>query len=348
MDPLTHALAAYTLKRAAFPRLARPATIAMVVAGTAADCDLLSAHLGPSAYITWSRTYCHSALAAMVISTLAAAAFRFLPREERGPVLQRAGQAAAPTTVAGGQIAALTVFVPALAASLLHLLFDLCQAQGIKLFWPVSDRRFALDWLPHLDLWIPAILLAGLLLPKLSSLVTEEIGAKAKGPRGRVGAIVALCAALIYIGARGTLHSIAVATLDSRAYHGESPRRVAALPQGASPFTWDGIVETERAILEVPVSVGPMAAFDPESARTSYKPDPSPALDAALRSATARRFLAYARFPKASLEKTPDGYRIRLRAYAPDPDFRVQALIEVSPALQILSETLSYDFGPQS
>ena len=331
MDPLTHALASYTLKRAAFPRLARPATVAMLTAGTIADIDLLSAHLGPSAYITWSRTYCHSLLAAVVISALAAAVFLFLHREDPAR-----------------RIAPWTVFVPAVAAALLHLLFDLCQAQGIKLFWPASDRPFALDWLPHLDLWILAILLAGLLLPKLSSLVTEEIGAKAKGPRGRVGAIVALCAVVIYIGARGTLHSIAVATLDSRAYHGESPRRVAAFPQGASPFTWDGIVETERAILEVPVSVGPVAAFDPESARTSYKPDPSPALDAALRSATARRFLGYARFPKASLEKTPEGYRVRLRAYAPDPDFRLQALIEVSASLQILSETLSYDFGPQS
>ncbi|HXL21564.1 MAG TPA: metal-dependent hydrolase [Candidatus Dormibacteraeota bacterium] len=330
MDPLTHALASYTLKRAAFPRLARPATVAMVVAGTVADFDLLGAHAGPSAYITWSHTFCHSLLAAIFISVLAAAAFFFLHREDPAK-----------------HIAPLAVFVPALAASLLHLVFDLCQAQGIKLLWPISDRRFALDWLPHLDLWILAILLAGLLLPKLSSLVTEEIGAKSKGPRGRVGAVVALCAVLIYTGARGTLHSIAVATLDSRAYHGESPRRVAAFPQTASPFTWDGMVETERAILEVPVSVGPGASFDPESAHTSYKPDSSPALDAALRTATARRFLAYARFPQASLENGPEGYRIRLRAYAPDPDFRIQALIDVSSSGQILSESLSYDSGPQ-
>jgi membrane-bound metal-dependent hydrolase YbcI (DUF457 family) len=347
MDPLTHALAAYTLKRAAFPQLARPATVAMVIAGSIADIDLLSAHVDASAYITWSRTYCHSVPAAIVISALAAAAFLFLHRGDVGALLQRAGQAAAPTTVTGGRIAPLTVFVPALAAALLHLLLDLCQAQGIKLLWPVSNRRFALDWLPHLDLWILAMLLAGILLPKLAGLVTEEIGAKAKGPRGRVGAMMALGGILIYIGARGTLHSIAVATLDSRAYHGESPQRVGAFPQTGSPFAWDGMVETERAILEVPISVGPAASFDPESAHTFYKPDPSPALNAALDTPTARRFLAYARFPRASLEKTPDGYRIRLQTYAVDPDFRIQALIEVSPSNQIISESLSYDFGPQ-
>src|SRR6267143_1657414 len=36
VDPLTHALASYTLKRAAFPRLTRSTTIAMLVAGTVA------------------------------------------------------------------------------------------------------------------------------------------------------------------------------------------------------------------------------------------------------------------------------------------------------------------------
>jgi membrane-bound metal-dependent hydrolase YbcI (DUF457 family) len=330
MDPLTHALAAYTLKRAAFPCLARPATVAMVVAGTVADVDLISAHAGPSAYITWSHTYCHSLLAAIVISLLAATPFFLLRREDPEK-----------------RIAPLSVFVPALASSLLHLLFDLCQAQGVKLLWPTSERRFAMDWLPHLDLWIIAILLAGLLLPTLASLVTEEIGAKFKGPRGRVGAMVALGGILIYIGARGTLHSIAVATLDSRAYHGESPRRVGAFPQTGSPFAWDGMVETERAILEVPISVGPVSSFDPESAHTFYKPDPSPALDAALGTPTARRFLAYARFPRAALEKTAEGYHIRLQTYAVDPDFRIQALIEVSPSNQIVSESLSYDSGPQ-
>ena len=39
MDLLTHALASYTLKRAAFPRLTPSVAIAMLVAGTVADID---------------------------------------------------------------------------------------------------------------------------------------------------------------------------------------------------------------------------------------------------------------------------------------------------------------------
>ena len=328
MDPLSHALGSYLLKRAAFPRLGRPATVAMVLAGTIADVDLLSAHFGPSAYITWSRTFCHSVLAVLVISFCAAAPFFFL---HKGNAEKR--------------IAPRSVFVAALAASLLHVLFDLCQAQGVMMLWPFTNRRFALDWVAHLDLWILGVLLAALLLPKLASLVTEEIGGKSKGPRGRAGAYMALAAIVVYVSARGALHASAVATLESRAYHGESPRHAAAFAESASPFTWNGVVETERALLEVPFSVGPGSSFDPDAARTFYKADPSPALDAALKTRTARRFLAYARFPRASVEKTAEGNRVRLQTYAFDPDFRVQALIEVSPTAQILSETLSYDFG---
>jgi len=137
-----------------------------------------------------------------------------------------------------------------------------------------------------------------------------------------------------------------VATLDARTYGGESARRVAAIPT-SWPLTWTGVVETERALREPIVSTAPGSVFDPELARASYKPDPSPALDAALKTVTARRFIAATRFPKASLEKTQDGYRISIRAFPYDADLeygrRVQAIIDVDAAGKILSETLAWD-----
>jgi hypothetical protein len=224
---------------------------------------------------------------------------------------------------------------------------DLCQSAGIELLWPFSTRRFALDWLPHLDLWILAILLAGILLPALSRLVTEEIGAKSKGPRGKVGASLALAAMILYIVLRFVLHGNAVAALESRTYRGESPRKVAAFPESGSPFRWHGIVETESALHEVEIEVGPTASLDPDSAVTSYKPEPSPALDAARDTAAARRFLHVARFPKATVEKTPEGFHIILRAfpYSRDPSsgLRVHALIETDPSGKILSQELAWD-----
>jgi membrane-bound metal-dependent hydrolase YbcI (DUF457 family) len=332
MDPLTHALASYTLKRAAFPRIPRTATLAMLIAGTVADLDLLSSYFGPSAHLTFCRTYLHSLPAAIVFALVVT--LPFLRRKT--PAVNN------PTS----SISPATLFTAAFAAALLHLLMDLCQSAGVELFWPFSSRRFALDWTAHLDLWILGILLAGILLPLISGLVTEEIGAKSKGPRGRIGASLALAAVIIYLLLRATLHSSALATLESRSYRGESPRRVAAFAEPGSPFRWHGVLETERAIHDVEVEVGPAANFDPESAITSYKPDPSPALDAARYSSVARRFLRAARFPKATVEKTPEGYHVILRDLPAIPGAssvsRIQALIDTDPSGKVLSEELSW------
>src|ERR1700675_2056889 len=245
MDPLTHALASYAIKRAAFPRVARPVTIAILVAGTFASLDALTAYLGPAAFFHSYRTYLPSLLAAFLIALFITSLFLILNRRspEKNHPLR-------------------TVFLATLSAALLHLLMDLCQAEGLELLWPFSTRRFALDWVAHLDLWILALLLLGTLMPNLAALVTEEIGAKSKAPRGRIGAVLSLAAILLYLVLRFTLHGNAIASLESRSYRGESPKKIAALADSSSPFQWDGVVETERALHSVSIAVGPASAFD--------------------------------------------------------------------------------------
>ncbi len=330
MDPLTHALASYTLKRAAFPRAPRSTTIAMLLAGTIADIDLLSAYISPTAFLTSYRTYSHSVLAAFLFSLLVTLSFflrKRAPTENPPPPLP--------------------IFLAALAAAVLHLLLDACQSTGVELLWPFSPRRFALDWLPPLDLWILGILLVGILLPMLSRLVTDEIGAKSKGPRGKVGASLSLATVILYVVLRFVLHGNAVAALESRTYRGESARKSAAFAESGSPFRWHGIVETESALHDLEIEVGPAASFDPDAATTSYKPESSPALDAARDTAVARRFLQLARFPKATVEKTADGFHITLRAFPYSRDassgLRVHAVIETDPSGKILSQELAWD-----
>jgi len=340
MDPLTHALASFTLQRAAFPRLSRSATIAVVLAGTIADADLLSTSFGPSAYLSFDRTYFHSLPAALVFALVATLRFFLKPKSTENPIPRA------------------TIFAAAVAAALLHLALDVCQTSSVQLLWPFSARRFALDWLPSLDLWILAILLAGILLPLLAGLVTEEIGARRKGPRGRLGATLALLALILYLGARFMFHSDAIAALESRTFGGELPHKVAAFAESNSPFRWYGIVETERALHGVQVPVGPGADFDPSSAITAYKPEPSPALDAARNSSIARRFLQVARFPKATVEQTPSGFRVTLRAFSYTREsgsaegkprgLRVQAIIDTDASGRTLSGELAWVPSPQS
>jgi hypothetical protein len=144
-------------------------------------------------------------------------------------------------------------------------------------------------------LWILLILLAGVLLPLLLSLITEEIGARSKAPRGRIGGILALAGVFVYVGARFILHKDAIGVIEARTYRGESPRKVAALAQPDSPFRWRGVVDTERALHDIEVNVAPGAPFNPDAAVASYKPENSPPLDAARNTQAARRFLESAR-----------------------------------------------------
>ena len=335
MDPLTHALASYTMQRAVFPGLSRAATLSVVLAGTIADIDFLSSYFGPSAYLAVHHKYFHSLVAAVAFGLLATLPFcLFRPQSSEH------------------QISRVTIFTAAFAAALLHLVLDLCQSAGVELLWPFSTRRFAMDWLPSFDLWVLGILLLGILLPLLSGLVTEEIGARRKGPRGRLGAAVAFAALILYFAARFLYHGDAISALESRTYRGELPRKVAAFAESNSPFHWHGIVETERALHEVEVPVGPGAEFDPASAISTYKPEPSPALDSIRNSQVASHFLEVARFPKATIEQTPTGFRVLLRAFPYNRDSgpglftlnqerRVEVVIDTDPFGKILSEELA-------
>jgi len=295
LDPLTHGLASYALKRGLFPRLPRHTTWCIIVAGTAADLDWISYNSGPSGFLAWHRTYTHSVLAATVLSSLLALIAFFGSRK-----------GGAPPRIVG-------VSGAVLLSSLLHLTMDACQSEGVTLLWPFRGARVALDWLPNFDPWILAILLLAILLPELFRLVSSEIGVKARTPRGRNGALLGLAVLVIYTGLREAAHANAGAILRAANYGGETPKRAAAFPDSASPFTWHGVVETPSALHALDVSLMPGAFFNPDSAVAMHKPENSPLLQAAQETSAAQRFLAVARFPKATIEHETSGYSVEIR-----------------------------------
>jgi inner membrane protein len=328
MDALTHGLASYSLIRATWPAASRGTLVAASLAGTVADLDQLSAYVGPSAFLDWHRTATHAVLGMVVICAVfvivvAVASRGKSKRDAFGPVL-----------------------LALVAACSLHIVMDLTQNEGVALLWPFRGQRYSAGWVAHFDLWILVILLACVLLPQLLALVTEEIGAKSKAPRGRVGAIIALAAVFIYVGARSVLHGNAVAMLEARTYRGELPRRVAALAESDSPFHWRGLVETERAFHDLDLNLAAGSSFNPDGAVVSYKPEASAALDAARTTESVRRFLAAAKFPKASVEKTDAGYRVHIRDLAEQRERgapRVMAIVETEANARVLSDELAWD-----
>jgi membrane-bound metal-dependent hydrolase YbcI (DUF457 family) len=358
VDIVTHGLASLAVARGFFPRLAKPPMMAAVVlVGCVADVDWMSQYRGPSVFLTWHFTYTHSILGALLMSTILFAmlmailcwggmvvwggAFLALGKLRKDPAISDDPRAVRKLVLRTLLVAG---FVAPLGAALLHIAMDACQSDGLMLFWPVSSKRFAADWLPGLDPWILTILIAAVALPELLHLVSSEIGAKAKKPRGQTGAIVGLALVLVYVGARATLHANVLALMESRTFHGETPRRASAFPETLSLLTWHGIVETESALNEIEVHAATSDTFDPESSLRLFKPEPSAALDAARNTLVARRFLALAQIPKASLEKTESGYVVVLRdlryAATEETQHELAALIRLDFNSKVTSEEL--------
>jgi inner membrane protein len=275
----------------------------MLLAGTIADLDVLSAMVGPGAYLSARQTTTHSVFGTVVVIAIAVGIAITL-RLKSGPP-QKAG-----TT---WKIGILMLLIAATLAAVIHVLMDLCTSAGVALLWPWRETRLAWDWLPRVDLWILALLLAGILLPELFGLVGSEIGTKAKSPRGRIGALVALALVLFYVGARAMLHGNAVAQLDAHTYRGESPQRLAAFADPVLLVNWHGVVETANQICVVNVPATESARFDPESGLCTHKPEDSSLLQAVQQTAQVKKFLQASRFPKASVGTTDDGTEIVLR-----------------------------------
>lgn len=333
MDVLTHGLASYCVTRAVFPRASRATLLAAVFAGVAADLDQLSAYAGPSAFLAWHRTATHSIVGTLVIAAAFLVVVSLAVRRKPGPN--------------PGIDALRTVFLAILAACSLHVAMDLTQNESVQVLWPFRGQRYSADWVAHFDLWILLIFLAGALLPQLLALVTEEIGAKSKAPRGRAGAIVALLAVFIYTGARFVLHGNAVAMMEARTYRAELPRRVAAFAESDSPLHWRGIVETDRALNDLNLNLAGGSSFNPDAAVVYYKPESSAPLDAARTTESVRRFLAAAKFPKATVEKIDVGYRVQLRDLAQQQQARsgprVIAIVDTDANAKVLSDELAWD-----
>lgn len=351
MDIVTHGLASLAVVRGVFPRADRHVTVFAILAGTIADIDRLSSFEGPASFLAWHGTYLHSILAALVIFAAipAGPVARMVLHRQRSSVPHQPdvpnvqGEAISSSQPIRRGVFAAAFAAPACAA-LLHIAMDACQSDGVMLLWPFSTKRFAADWLPAIDPWILTILIGAIALPELFHLVNAEIGSRSKKPHGRTGAVLGLALVFAYIGARGMFHTNAVALMESRTFHGEAARRASAYPESLSLITWHGIAETESALNEIDVNAFAAATFDADTSVRVYKPQPSPALEAARNTRAAQQFLAIAQVPKATVEKTDVGSVVILRdmryAAAGETQREIAALIELDPDNKVTSQEL--------
>jgi len=301
----------------------------LIVSSVAADLDLLSYFAGAGAYFHYRYALMHSILGAPILALVIALLF------------WRTGRRYTPTPLRFWP-----VFLLCAVGVGVHILLDVTTADGVQLLWPFHTRWFSWDLLDGNDPWILAVLAAGLLLPALFHLVSEEIGSKKKRARPSKGAIAALVIAALYIGLRADLHATAVQTLLAHDYHGKMPLVAGAFPDSASLVSWRGVVDTRNTIEVVAVPVSGGDVFDANSSLTHYKPGSSPDLDAARNAPLAKQFLRYAQFPLADLENLDDGYRVTLRdlrfpGYADTPDDLV-AVIDLNSNSTVRAQRIEF------
>lgn len=296
MDPLTHALTSYALVRAALPKPARSTTLLVVAAGVAPDVDTLSELVGNSAALRFSGVVTHSIFGACVVALLSALCFHAWQRRR------------APTDHSFASTLGLVMLSVAL-----HVLLDLTTCRGVALLWPLRSERTAWNFTLMLDPILLSVLLLTLLLPGLFRMISEEIGARTEGRAGRRWAMAALAFVALFSGARAFLHQRAETLVGASRYHDRAVLHSRGFADSANPFQWLGVAETEASIEEVEVPVGTGAQFNPDRSRTYYKPEASPTLEIARKAPGAAEFLALAKFPSASVERTADGFRVEFR-----------------------------------
>ena len=334
MEPATQALAAIALSRAGLNRLTPHATPIAIAAALAPDLDLISVAGGASTFLHLHRTLFHSLTGGIALALVLAAVATYILRRQ------------SPRT--SFLSAFLCVSAVSFSGIALHLVLDLVDSDGLRLFWPFRATSQGWYLAPNLDPIILILLIASLALPALFKLVSEEIGErKKKNPVPRRWAIAAQLLIALYLGARATLHSQAIDLLESAIYRGEVPLSAGAYPDSISPFDWRGIAATDNTLQEIELHLGSGEKFDPDRAITHYKPAQPQVLAAAEKSATVRAFVSYSRFPLANVQQTDSGaWHVELRDLripAPSTSWEnLTAAVDISPTMQIQTEEIRF------
>lgn len=292
--------------RAGLNRKTALATLTLTLAAEAPDLDVAARFWGRAFGFEHHRGFTHSflgiPLVAAVVVGFVYGVWRLRGRKTKDPNLPpRWG----------------LLFFYACLAGLSHILLDFTNNYGIRPFWPFSEQWYSWDIVFIIEPVMLVLLFLGLVIPGLFSLVDREVGARKRGPRGRIAATLALVGVVLMWGVRDYEHRRAVNALKAFTYQGVDPWRVSAYPSMANPFEWYGVVETPAFFALAPVnSLQP--EVDPEGRmEIRYKPQDTPITLAAKENSYAgRAFLDWAQYPIAEtevLEGPEEGYIVHFQ-----------------------------------
>ncbi len=344
MDPVTHMLTGACMGRSGFNRKTAYATLAMILAAEAADVDVLWEIKGSIAGLQHHRGITHSFVG---VPFVAAAVVGLIFLVHRFWYSKRSTNALRKPAVHWGFL-----YFCALLAALSHLLLDYTTAYGIRLFEPFNYRWYSWDIVYIIEPLMLLALVLGLAVPGLLGLISQEVGARSRGPRGRGGAIFALVCVVIIWGVRDYQHRRALDAMNSFLYQQAQPLRLAAYPYMIDPFRWHGVVETKEFFETVPVnSLAP--EVDSNGGILFYKPQETEAIHAADASYFGRVYLDWAVFPyirQETIHQKDTGYLVQYQDLRYTyPGTRHKALggfVLLDPELRVLEQGMNSSKPP--
>jgi inner membrane protein len=316
MDNLTHTLTGLALSRAGLNRICPRPLIVLLLAANIPDVDVITAVGGRLVYFANHRGITH--------------AIPFLPAMAAIPVLIA-------MLFARSWKGWLGAYVASCIGVASHLLLDWTNAYGVRLLLPFSNTWFRADLNNIVDLWIWAVLLLAALAPLLGGLVSSEIGAKPG--KGRGVAIFALVCVVGYDFGRFLMHQRAIESMDAHIYDGAPSQSTVAFPSAANPFRWTGWVNTEREAIRFDVNL--LSPFDPTAGSRVFKPQPSPAIEAAKDTQPFRVFINFDQCPLWVVEPAdspPGATRVELH----DERFPFVAAAVVDKSLRVLDSDFRF------
>jgi inner membrane protein len=333
LDNLTHSLFGLTLARTPLGRAGRGATVALLLASNAPDIDIVATAGGAVKYLEWHRGPTHGPLGVVALG-LVSAALAVLVR--RAWHARRSPESDA----AGADASFMMLWTVAIIGVICHVLMDLPTSYGTRPFSPFDWHWYAVDWMPIVDVYLLAILAAGL-----------WYGNRGAGARQRNAAIVLALMAVNY-GLRGAAHHVALGraaetlgplvgpscpAASAQGWIDRWPRppipsddprgdsappgclvEVAALPGFSSPFSWRLIAQLSNGyelhdldLLAMPAAAARNRSTAPRLS-TRIPNQWTPAVFRAARSPFAQTFLGFSRFPAArSLVDTSGAATVR-------------------------------------
>ena len=291
MEPITHFLTGACLGRAGLNRKTALATLTLTLAAEAPDLDVLGSFRGSAFGFAHHRGFTHS-FVGVPLDALVVVGFVYLICRLRG---RKVKDPKLPTRWG-------LLFFYACLAGLSHILLDFTNNYGVRPFWPFSEKWYSWDIVFIVEPVMLAFMILGLVVPSVFGLIDKEIGARPRGPRGRIAATLALAGIVVMWGLRDYEHRRAVHALEARSYNGADPLRVSAYPKAIDPFHWYGVVEAPAFFALASVdSLAP--EVDPEGKlEVRYKPEETPVTLAAKNSYVGRAFLDWAQYPIAETE----------------------------------------------